>query len=456
MGKEVKKENPHKIGLGKMLLWQANGASVAIQVVLLSALQLYCTNALGLSAGLVGALLMGSKIVDAVTDLCAGYIVDRTNTKIGRGRPYDLCVIGLWFTTWLLFSVPESLSLVVKCIWIVVCYALTQSVFRTFLGAAGTVYMVRAFNDEQKYVKLNSIGGLIVTFCVVIFNVIMPGLQAKVLSSAPGWSRLVACIAIPLAILGMMRFFFIEEKYDVDGGESEQIKIKDIITLFKTNKNIYSVCFLRFVAALGGGISVSSYYFLYVVKNLELLGIMSFFSILPMITMLLYPVLMKKLSVVKLIQMACLLTLISGPLTFIAKDNMVLLIIGGFFAGAATLPISYMYGLLIIDCADYNEWQGRPRMEGTMGAVTGFADKVGSAFSSFLGGILLTLAGFDGTLTVQSDSVVLMIRFLNAFIPTIFMVLASLTLHFYKLDKLKPQITKELTEIREKRAAEAK
>lgn len=157
-----------------MFLWCGNGASLAVHAVLIGYVTIYCTNALGMSEAVVGTLLMVNKIFDGITDLFAGFIVDRTNTKIGRGRPYDLCIIGLWITTWLLFSVPASMTETMKCAWIFICYTLCQSVFKTFLSAAGTPYMVRAFNNDQKYVKLSSWGGLLTTCVVIVFNVIFP------------------------------------------------------------------------------------------------------------------------------------------------------------------------------------------------------------------------------------------------------------------------------------------
>ena len=81
------------------------------------------------------------------------------------------------------------------------------------MNAAGTPYMVRAFNNEQAYIKLNSIGGLITTFGVIIFNVIFPMFYAKIIFDASGWGKLVGTIAIPLCIIGLLRFFFIPEKY---------------------------------------------------------------------------------------------------------------------------------------------------------------------------------------------------------------------------------------------------
>lgn len=440
-------DNPEKVGFGRMLAWQSRGISGGVQAVLIGYLMVYCTNALGMSATLVGTILMVSKLLDGVTDLFAGYLVDKTNTKWGKGRPYEICIIGLWLATWLVFSVPENAVLPVKCIWIFVCYAMAQSVFTTFLNANVMVYMVRAFNSEKAYVTLNSIGGLIVTFGVVVFNIIFPMFEAKIISSASGWSRLVLAMAVPLAILGLLRFLFIKEDKNVDalpGELVETVNFKDVIVVLKTNKYIYIVAFLLFVNAIISSMGITNYYFLYIVNNVGLMGVMSLLSIFPMITMLLYPLILKKISVPRLIQIGMLLTLVSGTINWFAGKNLVLLGIGSIIYGAACLPISFMSPLLIVDCASYNEWKGIPRMEGTLGCVTGFSSKIGAAFGSFLLGIMLSASGFDGTLTIQPDSAITMIRFIFSYFPTIFGVIVAVIMGFYKLDKLKPKMLKEI------------
>jgi len=436
-----KEKNSNKIGFWPMLLWTGNGISAAINVVLLSFLTLYCTNALGLSAALVGTILMVSKIFDGVTDILAGYLVDKTNTKLGRGRPYDLCILGLWFTTWLLFSVPEQYTTTLKCVWIFVCYAMCQSVFRTFMNAAGVPYMVRAFNNQQKYVKISSWGGLITTFGVMIFNVIFPTFYSKVIDDAAGWSRMVMYIAIPMVIIGIMRFFFIPEKYDVDAG-TEQLKLADVVTLFKTNKNVIPIIILQFAVGIGSNLTVTSYYYLYIVKNVEISGVMSLFSIVAMVTMVFYPIILKKISTKRLIQAGFGFSVISAAINFIAGDNLALLAVGGICMGVGTLPCSYMLSILCIDCADYNEYLGEKRMEATISSVVGLGNKLGAAFGTFLIGILLTSAGFDGTLAVQPDSAVMMIRLCYAIVPVIFYVLGGISLNFFKIDKMKEEITR--------------
>ena len=440
---EKKEKNKDRVGAGTLLLWCGNGASVAVQTVLLGFLQIYCTNALGLSALLVGSILMGSKIIDAFTDLTAGVIVDKTHTRFGKGRPYAFCILGIWLMTWLMFSVPAEYSTVAKCAWIAVAYILSESIFKTFLNASGNVYMVRAFNSEKKYVTLNSIGGFLTTAAVMVFNVVFPRFWGKIVNSAPGWSKLIGYIAIPLAIIGILRFFFIPEKYDVDS-DTEPMHFRDIITLFKVNRNFIPLLFMALVVGVFSNMSVASYYYLYIVKNVEISGVMSLFGMVPMLSLLFYPLILRKISVKKLVQVSMLFSLISAPILFIAKDNLVLLAIGGIISGLVSLPASYMQSLLIVDCSNYNEWKHVPRMEGTLSCFFGFANKVGSALGTFLIGVLLSAAAFDGKLDVEPDSAIMMIRVCNSFIPMVFSLIAALALCFYTIDKVKPQMMADL------------
>jgi Na+/melibiose symporter-like transporter len=171
---------------------------------------------------------------------------------------------------------------------------------------------------------------------------------------------------------------------------------------------------------------------------------MQLFGVFAMLTLLTYPRLLKSLTVTRVIQIGLLFTIPSAIILFFADSNLVMLGIAGVLLGISTLPISFLSNLLIIDCANYNEWQNMPRMEGTMSSISGFAQKIGNAFGVFFMGIMLSMAHFDGALNTQPDSAVSMIKFLYAFNPLIWSMLVFVVFCFYKLDKLKPTITLEL------------
>lgn len=429
-----------KIGIIPFWSWNLRGMSVAVQTVLISYVTFYCTDVLGLNAGIVATLLMVSKLFDGVTDILAGYLIDITHTKLGKARPYELAVIGLWFCTWLMYSVPTGMQDIAKYAWAVICYTMAQSIFNTLLGANQTAYMVRAFNKQEHYVKLSSIGGLITVLGVIIFNVIFPSLVENAGTDPNAWSRMALMLAVPLGILGMMRFIFVPEKYEVDT-TSEKLTLKDVKTLLTTNKYIYIIAMVSLVYNICSGLGVSVYYYTYIVGDLSMSGIMSIFSAVAMLSMVLYPVLLKKITTKQLIQIGCIMYVISGILNFVAYDNLILLAIASIIGGIGTLPISMMSSLLIIECADFNEWNNRPRMEGTLGSVNGFANKVGAALGTFICGILLSAAGYAGNLAVQPDSALTMIRLLFGIIPAVFYAVTAVVLHFYDLDK-------KITEIR--------
>ena len=449
METQVKEEKKEKVGILKFWTWNFRTMSAGIQAVLIGYIVFYCTDVLGLNAALVATLLMASKIFDGVTDILAGYLVDKTHTKLGKARPYEFAIIGLWVATWAVFSVPTSLETAAKCVWVVVAYTMAQSVFNTLLNANNTAYMVRAFNSQQTYVKISSLGGLITVAGVAVFNVVFPTMMANAGTDAGAWSHMILMLAVPLAIIGILRFFFVPEKYDVDAGNAT-VNLREVGILLKNNKYIYFVALVTLVAQIISGFGVSVYYFTYIVKNVSLMGIMSLFTVVAMLTMFVYPSLLKKISVKNLIQIGCLCYIISGIVLFIAKDNVVLLGIGNILMGMGSLPISMMGPLLIIECADYNEWCGRPRMEGTFGSINGFANKIGSAVGTFICGVLMASSGYVGSTAVLPDSALMMIRLLYSLIPAAFFAVVLVCLKFYTLDKQIDGMRKENEERRQK------
>lgn len=124
-----------KVGIGKLILWNSSSCSVALSTLVLGFATFYSTEVLKLNPALVGTLFMASKIFDSFTDLVAGFIVDRTQTRWGKGRPYEIFMLFLWLSTWLLFSCPSGFETVAKCIWIFCMYTFVSSICITFLNA---------------------------------------------------------------------------------------------------------------------------------------------------------------------------------------------------------------------------------------------------------------------------------------------------------------------------------
>lgn len=437
------------VSFGKLMAWSVRLGSTGIAGMILGYLTIFAVNTLKMDPTLVGGLLLASKLIDGVTDLIAGYIVDRTSTKWGRGRPYEWCIVGMWLSTLLLFATPNG-STVVKAIWILVMYLLANSVFYTFLNANGTVYMVRAFSSQKAYVQLSTYGGVVPMAMVLIYNVLFPTLMGKMATSQRGWFTLVLIFAVPLTILGMLRFFVIKETNNVDvKAAGDRVEFKEVLMLLKKNPYIYIISLGTMVVNILTNMGVGVFYFTEIVGDVGLMSILAASQVVVLPLMFVFPQLLKKISVARLVRIGLLVGVAAGIINFFAGANMGLLTISAILTGASSVPITMLASLMIIECADYNEFLGLSRLEGSLGAVNGFATKVGAGIGAGILGVLIGLAGYDGNLTVQPDSAITMIHMLYSLVPAGMNIFVYLVFRLYKLDR-------KIAEIRETNTARRK
>ena len=459
---KVKKDNPGYVGAGKFFAWNLRGVSTGVVLMIQGYLTLYCTDFLGLNAAILAGLLMGSKIIDAFTDLAAGIMVDRTNTKLGRGRPYELAIIGLWLCTWLMFSVPAKWAMTVKYIWVFIMYVMVNAVFMTLLNANGTAYTVRAWPHREQIVKLSTQGFVVPMVGIAIFNVAFPQFLSKYASTHSGWSLLIGMVAILMTAIGLLRFFFIPEvNKDVieeEKKEKEKVTLKDALLLFKKDKYFIFILIVNLVVNFSSNLGAGAYYFKYIVGDLGLQSIVAVFQIISIPLAFVIPVLLKRTTCVKIIVTGAILYVVGALIYSFAGASVPLIIIAAFLTGIGAVPSSMLVGLLVIDLCDYHEYIGIPRMEGTMSAVGGFASKVGSVLSTGVSGLLLTVSGFLSTDTgfvEQPQSALNMIRAMMSYIPAALWIIAAIAFSMFTLEKKMPQIREELKARREAAAAEA-
>lgn len=435
MGK-VKTENPDKVSVGKLIAWQMRPISLGAITIIFGYLSIYCTDMLGMPAVLVGTLLMASKIFDGITDLIAGWVVDNTNTKLGKGRPYELCLIGAWVCTYALFAASDGWSLTVKSIWLFIMYTLVWSIFSTMLNACETPYIIRAFHSKMAITKVSAYGGIIVTVGSMVVSISLPMVIGSVATSLSGWRLLILMYGIPLLLIGMVRFFVVkEEKGDEEEGE-ERVRVKDILKVLVSNRYVWLLGIASLVPQMIVGMGAATYYFTWIVGDISLYSIIQFVGIIALIYLVVMPAMMKKYSAMQIVGISAVIGLVGYIILFFAGASMPVLVVGTLLSSVASLPLSYMRSVIVMQIADYNEYNHSPRMEGTLASAVNFLCKIGTAIGSFLVGALLSAGGYDGTAAVQPESAQLMIRISYAIVPAVCMVLVILSvIAFRPLDK---------------------
>ncbi|HHV10861.1 MAG TPA: MFS transporter [Clostridiales bacterium] len=449
MEKEEKVKNPDRVPVGRLLLWRTAAFSKSASFIVIGYLALYCTDTLGLPAALVGVLMILSKISDGVTDIISGYLVDRFHFKSGKGRPWDLSLIGLWATTVLMYSVPD-IGLVGKCIWIVFTFSFASDMFASMYEAAGSAYTIRAFKNMSVISKVQSYGAIIGTLLSVVVSISFPILMKHIATSGAGWTKLVLIYAVPITLIGLLRYFFVKEDYPVEVTKTtETVKIADMLKTLKVNPYILIVGGITLLANMITGMNAAQYYFKWVVGDIAKFGSLQALTLPMMFSMIFFPKLIKKFSVSFLITAGAILGAIGSAIIFLAGSNMAMLAVGFICTGLAQMPTSYMIPLMLLNCGTFNDWKGIGRMDGTCCAANNLLNKIGAGVGAGLVGVLLGAVGYDGMAASQSGAALFMIKALYSLLPLVLFALMFVLIRFYKIDKMLPQIEEDIKKRKE-------
>lgn len=429
--------------------WSTRGIAQAINVVLCMNIAYYCTDIVGLNATVVGTLFLVSKIIDAFTDLGFGFLLDKTHTRWGKARPYEVFIVIEWVFTVLMFNIPNA-GTTVQYIWLFIMYTMINAVCATALGGIDSVYLARAFTTEKNQIKAISINGVIVMFCSIIFNIVFPRFLAGKGTTQLGWTQLVISLAVIMSVIGILRFIFCKEivvdEPRKDGKKTaNDLSLKQSLGLIGKNKYLFIVVGLMLLTFVVNNMqTATTYYFKYIYGDLEAQGTAAITSIIVLPALIFFPMLSNKFGTTRLLQVCCGIGILGMLIRTLGGPNMTTIIIGGLLFGIGTLPISLMINTYLIDCMDYGEWKTGVRIEGLVASIANFASKVGNGIAVGLVGLVMGMAGYDGLAATQSDAANGAIVFLYNILPLIlFMVMLVLSL-FYKVDSIRPQMNADL------------
>ena len=110
----------NKVGYGS-----GDVAGNVVYAFLSTFVMIYLTDTAGLNAGIVGTLMMVSKIFDGFTDIIFGSLIDKTKSKLGKARPWMLYpYIGCSLMLIAIFAVPLEWGDVAKYAYFFIAYTL--------------------------------------------------------------------------------------------------------------------------------------------------------------------------------------------------------------------------------------------------------------------------------------------------------------------------------------------
>ena len=352
--------------------------ALLFNAVLSSYLNVYYTDVLKLTGVWGGAFLMVfpivSKIIDAITNIVMGQIVDRTKTREGKARPWLLLsAILMPITGILLFTVPTA-SETVQVIWVMISYNLFYSLAYTIYNMSHMLMVplsTRDTKDRGGLSVFNNISNTMITGIIValIFPmVIMPMLGAN----KSLWITVMSVLAILALPLTLLEYYFTKERV-TEESEGEEVEIKPIREQLKAVlKDQYWVVIIAYYVVYTLGLCFKNaslvYYCNYVLGTYNdgiTQMLVSVIGGIPMgIGIFAVGPLAKKFGKRNVTLIGFILYAVGGAICLINPRNMVIVLIGQFIKNIGGLPSAYVFMALFADVLDHIEWKYRFRVDG--------------------------------------------------------------------------------------------
>lgn len=431
--------------------------ALLFNAVLGTYLNVYYTDVLGMTKVWGGLFLVifpiVSKIIDMLTNMGMGYIIDRTESRQGKARPWLLISAPLMVITGvLLFLVPQANEWI-QVIWVILSYNLFYSfAFTIYNMSHGLMVPLSTRNtlERGKLSVFSQISTIMMTGILValIFPmVIMPmvGVDRNL------WILTMGLLSTLILPLTLMEYYFTKERIsDEDINQSvEKRPYPELIKAVFKNKYLMLIFAYFLVYTIGTSIkNLGLVYFSNFVLGTYNDGItQTLISAIGGIPMglgifLVWP-LAKRFGKRNVTLYGFILFSIGSAICWIFPKDMTLVLIGQFIKNIGGLPGAYVFMALFADTLDDAEWHSGFR-------VDGFAMSVYNAIAVAMVGIctgifngMLAMAGYvkpfydaSGTLVaVQSEAVQSTITFAFVGLETITGLLLVGILIFLNVEK---------------------
>ena len=420
----------------------------------------FYTDKVGLAVGGVGVVMLISKIVDALTDLWFGNVIDHSkggNRKYYRWLlrlmiPYVIVVV-------MLFCVPIQAGQIPALIYACITNILLSAVCGTLIGTPMSAVMVVRTNSQSEresmgvFRAVGSYGaGMFTAIVTIPLTNILGGTQIA-------WIKYGFIIA--LIVLLMLSICYIngrnaklveEVKDETEEGAEDAVPLKDALGMLFKNKYWIILVLFNVITQITNSITATSgtYYCKWIFGNdnlVALAGSFGFFATI--IGFIISKPVISKLGVNRTINLGVLGAAATAALRCLIPTNLPVYIVAGLLGSFVQIPLMCLYGVLLAMVVDYNEYTYNNKLVGVSSGAIGIGTKIGAGVGSVILTACLALGSCDATLEVATTSMRYAIYAFSNYLPLIINLALFFLFRHFDLEEKMPAIHKELARRRE-------
>lgn len=401
----------------QLFLFSFNNLSTNFPYMVISSYLLYYAQSyLMLSAVVVGWIITGMRLFDGVTDPIIGWLIDNTDTKFGKFRPWMVIgniIINVTFVVMFTMVDPAWSSGMKLLVFIgfYIIHILGYSMQTACTKGGGTVVT----SDPQQRPILSFYYGSVGTVVVLAFLAYIPmsasNYELNMLDPA-FWNN-ITWLAVILSFISMLLAVAGIWKKDVSenyrGFSTDKVKLKDFVLILKNNRAISMLVIAaatdKLAFAMAGAVGI--YFYSNILLNQNLYGIISLLSLPFMIGFTVIGMRIAQKTTQKkafvgitwfslIVSALCILFWPEVGASVGSIGVIIYLVLYLLRTGASGVTGNIVI-TMISDCADYETYLTGKSVPGMMGTLFSFVDKLVSSINGLVIAGMFSLFGLANT-----------------------------------------------------------
>ena len=418
-----------------------NGATNVYYVLILSYIATFGNNVLGIAAVFASVMVTGMRVFDAITDPIIGALMDRTNGKFGKFRPF--IVIGnaiMAISTIILYLITPKIPADMEWLRYVAFVGLYAVwvigyTFQTSVTRSGQTVLTNDPSQRPLFTIFNTIGSMA---GMGLMQFLAPIVRANIAdyNSADFYAFLTPIGIIVSIVLSILAIIGIWEKdnskyFGIGGDKQEKTKVSEYVEIIKNNKpmqrlmvagagcklalsiatNLTVLCMLYgcmmgnydrlYLPMMVLGYVCSAPFFVLTVRTSQKEGQKASLMKYVGVAFVCYIGVLALLLLWKQGNPAWNLSLYNANGISINLYTILFIIFFGIGYGAyystADMPIP-----MVADCSDYETYRSGKYIPGIMGTLFSLVDKLVSSLSATIVGIAVSAIGLANLPTAET------------------------------------------------------
>lgn len=441
----------NKVGYGS-----GDIAGNVVYAFLTSFVMIYLTDTIGLNAGIIGTLIAVSKLLDGISDIFFGSMIDKTKSKMGKARPWMFYgFFGCALTLFGVFAIPTSIGQVAQYAWFFIAYTLLNAVFYTANNIAYAALTSLVTKNSKERVEMGSFRFMFSFGTNLLIQSITFGAVEALGGGAAGWRAIAIIYCIVGIITNSVSAFSVKELSDEELRDGEEVnEVDNKLTFLQTfkllisNKYFVMTCVIYILQQLRAAmLSVGTYYMTYVLLNQKLFGVFSWAINIPLIIALaITPTLVAKARGMYKVNKYSYIFATACRFGIVVAGyfgSIPLMLVFTILTSLGEGPWQGDVGAVIASCSEYTYLKTGKRIDGSMFSCTSFGTKLGGGIGVALSGWLLDISGYINNGSVQPESCINMMTVMYLWLPFAFDLIITIILSFMNVEETNKKLIEE-------------